>query len=118
MAPNTVVARICASTLAGMCLIWSGSISSFSSTGSLPPVIEATRPTWTPRNLTLALVSITRPDRSEVNVTGTNDFSVPVNNAYVSQMAAISEQQQDQRPPPRVQTLAFSRVGHGAIQPG
>ena len=53
-------------------------------------MIEATRPTWTPRILTLALVSITRPDRSEVRVTGTNDLKVPANNAYVSQIAAIS----------------------------
>src|ERR1700752_2498136 len=72
-----------------MCLIWSRSISSLSSTGSRPPMIEATRPTGTPRNLTFALVSITRPDRSDVNVTGTYDFSVPVNNAYVSQIEPI-----------------------------
>ena len=69
-----MVARIWASTLAGMYLIWSGSISSFSATGSPAALIAATRPTWTPRSLTLALVSITRPDRSEVNVTGTYDF--------------------------------------------
>src|SRR4029077_11868176 len=76
-----------------MCLIWSRSISNFKDTGAgpslLPPVIEATRPTCTPRNLTFALVSITRPDRSDVKVTGTFDFSVPVNNAYVSHMEPI-----------------------------
>ena len=38
---------------------------------SLPRAIAPTRPTWTPRILTLALVSITRPARSEVRVTGT-----------------------------------------------
>ena len=35
--------------------------------------MAATRPTWTPRSLTLALVSITKPARSEVSVTGTSD---------------------------------------------
>ena len=43
--------------------------------------MSATRPTCTPRILTLALVSITRPARSEVSVTGTVDVRVPVNNA-------------------------------------
>ena len=43
--------------------------------------LSATRPTCTPRSLTLALVSITRPARSEVSVTGTVDVRVPVNNA-------------------------------------
>jgi len=81
---TTVVARICASTFAGMYLIWSGSICNFRETGatpSPPPAIAATRPTWTPRNLTLALVSMTRPARSDVNVTGTSDRKVPANSA-------------------------------------
>ena len=49
-----------------------------------------TRPTCTPRSLTFALVSMTRPARSEVKVTGTVDFSVPVNSAYVSHTATAS----------------------------
>ena len=49
--------------------------------GLLAAVIAATRPTWTPRSLTLAPVSITRPARSEVSVTGTSDFKVPANSA-------------------------------------
>src|SRR3954451_11982960 len=72
-----------------MCLIWSGSISSLSCTGSRPPTTAATRPTCTPRSLTFALLSMTRPDRSDTRVTGTVDFRVPVNNAYVSQIEAI-----------------------------
>src|SRR6478752_700755 len=75
-----------------MCLIWSSSISNFKDAAagpSVPPLIEATRPTGTPRNLTFALESITRPDRSAVKVTGTYDFSLPVNNAYVSKREPI-----------------------------
>jgi hypothetical protein len=63
-----------------MNLILSLSISSFSATGWLPPWMAETRPTWTPRSLTLAPVSITRPDRSEVNVTVSCALKVPKNN--------------------------------------
>ena len=88
-APNTVVARICASTLAGMYLIWSGSISQLELDRLLPPAIAATRPTCTPRNLTLALVSITRPGPVRGQRDRHDRFSVPVNSAYVNQIAAI-----------------------------
>src|ERR1700744_1034441 len=57
-------------------------------TGSLPPVIWATRPTCTPRILTLLPVSITKPARSENSVTLTGDFSAPVKNAVVMTMMA------------------------------
>ena len=72
-----------------MNLIWSGSIWSFKETGApLSPLMPmaATRPTWTPRILTLALVSITKPARSEVSVTGTSDLKVPANSAYDNQI--------------------------------
>ena len=49
--------------------------------------MSETRPTCTPRSLTFALVSITSPARSDVNVTGTVDFSEPVNSAYVTKIA-------------------------------
>src|SRR4029077_13258104 len=70
--PNAVVDWIWAPTFSGMNLTWPESSSSFSRTGPGPPAsTPATRPTCTPRSLTLAPDSITRPARSEVNVTGT-----------------------------------------------
>src|SRR5260370_724081 len=52
-------------------------------TGCLPPWIPATRPTRTPRILTLAPVSMTRPARSAVQVTDTTGLRVPENDAML-----------------------------------
>ncbi|CDQ45713.1 hypothetical protein BN1047_03613 [Mycolicibacterium neoaurum] len=94
LAPKIVVDRILASTFDGMKRIWSGSISRRSFTGDAlsvsPPLMAATLPTWTPRNLTLALVSMTRPERSEVRVTGTVLRRLPVNREKDNQMAAMT----------------------------
>ena len=69
LTPNIVVALISAATLAGMLRIWSGKSSKVRLTGPAVFLTEATRPTSTPRILTLAPGSMTRPARSEVNVT-------------------------------------------------
>jgi hypothetical protein len=69
LTPNTVVALISAATLAGMWRIWSGNSSNVKLAGPAVRFSEATRPTSTPRILTLAPGSMTRPDRSEVSVT-------------------------------------------------
>src|SRR5271166_3503854 len=50
----------------------------------LPSPIWLTRPTWTPRSSTLAPVSITRPARSDVRVTGTYDLNVPAKDVVVT----------------------------------
>src|ERR1700761_9329619 len=87
-APKAVVALICACTLAGIYRIWSGSSSSLKLASSLPLPIWLTRPTWTPRSMTLALVSRTSPARSDVRVTGTYDRKVPLKAAVVANMNA------------------------------
>ncbi|GAA2435072.1 hypothetical protein GCM10009856_52360 [Mycolicibacterium llatzerense] len=46
-------------------------------TGPAPPLIEATRPTSTPRILTFAPRSITNPERSDTNVTVSKDLKDP-----------------------------------------
>src|SRR5882757_7643596 len=61
-------------------------MSNFKLTASVPPMTWAILPTWTPRSLTLPPGSITRPARSEVNVTGTSDANHPANKAVVSTM--------------------------------
>src|SRR5262245_41935298 len=69
-------------TLDGMSFIWLGSIARCST--ALPSAlssIDATLPTWTPRILTLASGSITRPARSETTVTGTVLVKLPRNRA-------------------------------------
>lgn len=90
LAPNAVVALICASTLAGMYRIWSGSISSLRLAPfwahSIRP-IWATRPTCTPRIMTLAPESITSPERSAASVTGTVDRKLPVKDTAVTRTA-------------------------------
>src|SRR6201997_3136717 len=84
LAPKAVVALICACTLAGMYRISSGSISSLKLALSLLSPIWLTRPTWTPRSMTLALVSKTSPARSDARVTGTYDLNVPAKAVVVT----------------------------------
>ena len=85
MAPNTVVARIWASTFAGMYLILSLSISSFSATGSLPPWIDDDPPDLDAAQLDLGvgLHHQARPIGGQRDRLGR--LKVPTNNAYVSQ---------------------------------
>ena len=105
MAPKTVVARIWAPTLAGMYLTLSWSISSVRRDGLGAALDRGDPADLHAAHLTLAPVSITRPERSDVNVTGTTDFNVPTNNAYVSQIktakitSRISVHQAGCRPP-------------------
>jgi len=81
-----VVARICASTFAGMYLIWSGSICSLRDTGaaplSPPTAIAATRPDLdTPQlDLGVGLHHQARPVPTSM-WTGTSDRKVPANSA-------------------------------------
>src|SRR5246127_744369 len=84
LAPKAVVALICACTLAGMYRISSGSISSLKLALSLLSPIWLTRPTSTPRSITLALVSNTSPARSDARVTGTYDLNVPAKAVVVT----------------------------------
>ena len=50
--------------------------------------MDATSPTWTPRNFTFAPFSMTRPARSETSVSGTVFRSVPENSRAVSVVSA------------------------------
>src|SRR5699024_10737742 len=68
LAPNTVEDWMSACTSAGMCFISPRSMSSSSTAWSPRCLIVRTVPTWTPRILTLALGSITRPARSVTRV--------------------------------------------------
>src|SRR5690242_13118658 len=63
--------------------------------------MDSTSPIWTPRNLTLAPFSITKPARSETSVSGTVLRSVPLNSSTV-----------------RVETAAITSRSTGAHQMG
>ena len=74
LAPNAVLDLISASTLLGRYWNGPGYIFSFSFEESQPPdsaPMDATSPTWTPRNFTFAPFSMTRPALSETRVSGT-----------------------------------------------
>src|SRR3981081_1627648 len=88
LAPNAVLDVISASTLLGRYWNGPGSIFRFSFDRSVPATpesapMDATSPTWTPRNFTFAPSSMTRPALSETNVSGTVFRNVPENNRAV-----------------------------------
>src|ERR1700744_517645 len=89
LAPKAVLDLISASTLLGR--YWNGPASIFRGSferadpgtpASAP--MDATSPTWTPRNFTLAPFSMPRPALSETKVSGTVLRSVPENSRAVS----------------------------------
>ncbi len=89
LAPKAVLDLISASRLLGRYWNGPGSILRVSFESAVPGTpasapMDATSPTWTPRNFTFAPFSMTRPARSETKVSGTVFRSVPENSRAVS----------------------------------